>query len=117
VETRAVELLRRASDLIRRGWTQHAESRDAAGGPVDPWLSSATSWSLLGALVAALEEETDVGDDLPLEQLADALDALALFVDSDSLADWNDDPRRTQDDVLGVLGAAADAAVPRRLDA
>jgi hypothetical protein len=117
VDTRAVELLRCASDLIRRGWTQHAESRDAAGAAVDPWQPSAICWSLLGALVAALEEQTDSGDDLPLQELADALDALALFVDSDSLADWNDDPARTQDDVLRVLNAAADAAVPRRLDA
>jgi hypothetical protein len=117
VDTRAVELLRRASDLIRCGWTQHAESRDAAGAAVDPWKATAICWSLLGALVAALEEETDRGADLPLQQLADALDALALFVDSDSLADWNDDPRRTQDDVIGVLDAAVDAAVPRQLDA
>jgi hypothetical protein len=116
VDTRAVELLRRASDLIRRGWTQHAESRDAAGAEVEPWQSTATCWSLLGALVAALEEQTD-GGDLPLQQLADALDALALFVDSDSLADWNDDPRRTRDDVIVVLGAAAEAAAPRHLDA
>jgi hypothetical protein len=116
VDTRAVELLRRASDLIRRGWTQHAESRDAAGAEVEPWQPTATCWSLLGALVAALEEVTD-GGDLPLAQLADALDALALFVDSDSLADWNDDPRRTRDDVIGVLGVAAEAAAPRHLDA
>ena len=115
--TRAVELLRCASDLIRRGWTQHAESRDAAGDAVDPWQPAATCWSLLGALVAALEEQTDNGNDLPLQELADALDALALFVDSDSLADWNDDPRRTEVDVIRVLDAAAEAAVPRRLDA
>jgi hypothetical protein len=117
VDTRAVELLRRASGLIRRGWAQHAESRDGAGAEVEPWLPAATCWSLLGALVAALEEQTVRGEDLPLAQLADALDALALFVDSDSLADWNDDPKRTRDDVLSVLEAAAEAAVPRRLDA
>lgn len=114
---RAVELLRRASDLIRRGWTQHAESRGAGGAAVDPWQPTATRWSLLGALVAVLEEQTDRGADLPLQQLADALDALALFVDSDSLAEWNDDPRRTQDDVIGVLEAAGEAAMPRYLDA
>ena len=117
METRAVELLRRASDLIGRGWTQHAESRDAGGDAVDPWQPTAICWSLLGALVAALDEQTDNGDDLPLHELADALDALALFVDSDSLAEWNDDPKRTQDDVTGALDAAAEAAVPRRLDA
>jgi hypothetical protein len=117
VDTRAVELLRRASDLIRRGWTHDAESRDSAGVEVEPWQSTATCWSLLGALVGALEEQTNRSEDLPLDQLANALDALALFVDSDSLADWNDDPRRTQADVVAVLEAAAVAAVPRHLDA
>ena len=117
MDTRAVELLRHASDLIRRGWTQHAESRDAAGDAVDPWQPTAICWSLLGALVAALEEQADSGNDLPLQELADALDALALFVDADSLADWNDDSARTHDDVMRALEAAAEAAVPRRLDA
>jgi hypothetical protein len=111
VDTRAVELLRHASDLIRRGWTQRAESRDAGGDAVDPWQPTATCWSLLGALVAALEEQADSGHDLPLQELADALDALALFVDADSLADWNDDSARTHDDVMRVLNAAAEAAV------
>ena len=117
MNTRAVQLLRSARDLVRRGWTQHAEGRDAHGAAVEPWHPTATSWSLLGALVAALEEQTNGGKELPLVQLADALDALALFVDSDSLADWNDDPRRAQGDVIAVLDTAADAAAPRHLDA
>ena len=117
MDTQAIELLRSARDLVRRGWTQQAEGRDAQGTAVEPWQPTATSWSLLGALVAALEEQTDGRKELPLVQLADALDALALFVDSDSLADWNDDPRRTQGDVIAVLDTAADAAAPRHLDA
>ena len=117
MDTRAIELLRSARDLVRRGWTQHAEGRDTHGAAVEPWHPTATSWSLLGAFVAALEEETDGGKELPLVQLADALDSLALFVDSDSLADWNDDARRRQDDVIAVLQTAADAAAPRHLDA
>jgi hypothetical protein len=116
VDTQAIQLLGNARDLVRRGWTQHAEGRDAHGAEVEPWNATATSWSLLGALVAALDR-TDGGQELPLVQLADALDALALFVDSDSLADWNDDPGRTQADVIAVLETAADAAAPRHLDA
>src|ERR1700688_223313 len=80
VDTRAVQLLRSARDLVRRGWTQQAEGRDAQGTAGEPWQPTATSWSLLGALVAALEEQTDGRKELPLVQLADALDALALFV-------------------------------------
>ncbi len=107
MDTQAVQLLRSACDFVQRGWTQHAEGRDAHEAAVEPWHPTATSWSLLGALVAALEVQTDGGTELPLVQLADALDALALFVDSDSLADWNDDPRRTQGDVIAVLDKAA----------
>jgi hypothetical protein len=116
VDTQAVQLLQSARDLVRRGWTQRAEGRDAQGAAVEPWHAMATSWSLLGALVAALDR-TDGEHELPLVQLADALDALALFVDSDSLTDWNDDPRRTQGDVIAVLETAMDAAAPRHLDA
>ncbi|HEY5098523.1 MAG TPA: hypothetical protein VII54_00550 [Gaiellaceae bacterium] len=113
----AVQLLCSARDLVRRGWTQHAEGRDAHGAAVEPWHPTATSWSLLGAVVAALEAQTDGGKELPLVQLTDALDALALFVDFDSLADWNDEPGRTQGDVIAVLDTAADTAAPRHLDA
>jgi len=117
VDRQAVQLLRNARDLVRRGWTQHAEGRDAHGAAVEPCHPTATSWSLLGALVAAVEELPDSGEELLLLRLADALDSLALFVDSDSLADWNDDPRRTQGDVIAVLETAAEVAAPRHLDA
>ena len=73
MDRRAVQLLRSARDLVRRGWTQHAEGRDAHGAAVEPWHPTATSWSLLGALVAALEVQTDGGKELPLVQLADEL--------------------------------------------
>lgn len=116
MDTAAVQLLCSARDLVRRGWTQHAEGRDAHGAAVEPCDPTVTSWSLLGALVVALEQQ-DGRDELLLVELADALDALALYVDSDSLADWNDDPRRTQSDVIAVLDAATDAASARHLDA
>jgi len=109
----AVELLFRARDLVRLGWAQGADSRAADGAAVDPWEAVAASWSLLGALVAALEERADEGHDLPLEELALALGALEPFVDDDSLARWNDEPSRTQDAVADVLTAAANAAGER----
>jgi hypothetical protein len=39
---------------------------------------------------------------------------LADIVDDDSLAAWNDRPARLQQEVVGVLSSAADAASLRR---
>jgi hypothetical protein len=104
--TGAVDLLRRARELIASGWTQGADARAADGTPVDPWLEDAAAWSLLGALVAALEESEDRNQGLPLTELAVALDALAEFVDDDSLSRWNDLPERTLDELESALAAA-----------
>jgi hypothetical protein len=109
----AIELLLRARELVGLGWTQDADARAADGNAVDPWEERAVSWSLLGAIVAALEERSTNGRDLPLEHLALALGALEPFVDDDSLAHWNDAGSRTQDAVAAVLSAAANAAAER----
>ena len=109
----SVELLRRACDLVRSGWSQHAVARSAEGVEVQPWQDAAAAWSLLGALVAALEGRADHGRDLPLEQLAAALNELAERIDDDSLTNWNDEPARTHDDVTNTLEAAAASAAAK----
>ncbi len=106
----SVELLWRACDLVRSGWSQHADARSADGIEVRPWEDAAAAWSLLGALVAALEEHADHGRDLPLEHLAAALNELAERIDDDSLTNWNDEPARTHVDVIDILQAAATGA-------
>ncbi len=107
MDIRSVDLLYRARDLVGQGWTQHADARAADGASVHPWNDAAVEWSLLGAIVAALEELADDDRDLPLVHLALALDELALHVDDDSLARWNDLSSRTQADVERVLDVAA----------
>jgi hypothetical protein len=99
-------LLDRSADRIATGWTQGAEARTADGHIADPWSGTATSWSLLGALVAALEESS-ADEQTRLHALAQALDALARFVDDDSLAAWNDRSTQTCSHVLQTLNAAA----------
>jgi hypothetical protein len=108
--TNAAGLLRRARELIGSGWTQGADARAADGTPLDPWSDEAASWSLLGALVAALEEAEAHDQALSLPDLALALDALAGFADDDSLARWNDAPGRTLPQVESALEAAATEA-------
>jgi hypothetical protein len=113
VDRGSVELLRRACELVRSGWSQHADARTAEGTEVRPWRESAAAWSLLGALVAVLEERSEGGRDLPIDHLAAALNELAKFIDDDSLANWNDEPSRTQHDVANALEAAANSAASK----
>lgn len=111
-ESRAERLLRHGRELVEQAWCRDADARDASGAEVEPWDERAASWSLLGALVATLEREAAEASELPLEDLAVALYALAEVVESDSLAAWNDAPGRTQASVLAVL-AQAEAACDR----
>jgi len=98
-----------ARDLVASSWTQHTEARSDDGNPIDPWSSDATSWSLLGALVAVYARLQRVdGEGSALEALARACVKLAKTVDSDSLAAWNDAGGRTQADVLAALDEAAE---------
>jgi hypothetical protein len=106
-DSSAKRLLRGARELVVRSWCRGSDARDAAGRAVDPWDERAVSWSLLGAIVATLEDEAQARGELPLEQLAVALYALAEVIECDSLAAWNDAPGRTQSTVVAVLEQAA----------
>jgi hypothetical protein len=85
------------------------DALDAHGFEVDPWDEGAASWSLLGAVVAVMEREALIAGELPLADLGAALYALADLIETDSLVDWNDDPRQTQGNVVAVLDRAAAA--------
>lgn len=102
----APTLLDDARAMIERGWSQGADARDGAGHAVKPWCPDARMWSLLGALVAALEAATDRNEGLEVGELAVACIALAAVIDHDSLESWNDDPTRTRADVLAALDRA-----------
>jgi hypothetical protein len=102
-----LRLLREARTLVAEAWCSGAEARDSAGSMVSPWDDRAASWSLLGAIVAVLEREASHDRELSIPELATALNALAKLVDSDSLIEWNDRPRRTQGNVVAVLDRAA----------
>jgi hypothetical protein len=99
-------LLVEAARLVERGWTQGADARGADGAELDPWDGRATSWSILGAIVAVLEAEARECGEVPLEELAAALYALAELVDTDSLQAWNDASERTQREVAAALRRA-----------
>src|SRR5205085_10411432 len=82
-------ILTRASDLIGFGWCQGAEARDSEDAPTEPWSERAVRWSLLGALVAAVDLPPDP-EPAFLGALRRALSALAEVIDEPSLSAWND---------------------------
>jgi hypothetical protein len=96
------ELLHGAGVLVARGWCQGTEARDANGKATDVAAPDATAWSLLGALQA-----TTVGDpEIGLQDVGDAVAALAELISDASLAHWNDFETRTKLEVLSVLKSA-----------
>ena len=103
-------LLKHARRLIEQGWTQRADARDEHDSPVPPWDRRAASWSLLGALVAAVEQTAATrGERTAISELASTCILLADALDTDSLERWNDRPERTRDDVCVALALAATA--------
>jgi hypothetical protein len=107
--SRGRRLLQDARGLVADSWCHGADALDVDGREVDPWDDHAASWSLLGAILAVVEHEALLGGELPLSELGAALYALAEFIDSDSLVDWNDDPRQTQGNVVAALDQAVAA--------
>ena len=107
MESTGHRLLEDARELVAESWCSGADARDASGLEVDPWDDQAVSWSLLGAVVAVLERDASPAGELALAELVGALYALGALIPTDSLADWNDDPRQTQANVVAVLERAA----------
>jgi hypothetical protein len=98
------DVLREAGALVTLGWCQNAEARTQYGAAVDISAGTATEWSLLGALQTVTFRDTSTRlDDLRL-----ALTAIAELIDDPSLADWNDQPDRTQEEVCTMLERAAE---------
>jgi hypothetical protein len=105
--SRDTRLPRHARDLIERGWTQHADARAADDSVVHPCDDRAVSWSLLGALVAAVEHiAASQGERAAIGQLTRTCIRLADILDTDSLEQWNDARERARDDVVAALDQA-----------
>ena len=97
------QLLRETGLLVALGWCQHAEARDNRGTATDVAAGNAAEWSLLGALQAVTFRDSTTS----LDDLRDALTAIADLIDDPSLAHWNDAADRTQSEVCGLLQRAA----------
>jgi hypothetical protein len=100
-----------ARSLVEGGWCQGAQARDREGREVPAWSSEAHTWSVLGALLASWHRHEDLlgsGDQVvahlaDAEALGEATQALGEIVRTASLEAWNDDPARTQADVIAAF--------------
>jgi hypothetical protein len=106
------ELLHEAARLVRTGWCQGADAREASGAITDVDASDAASWSLLGALQAAsvCDPATRIDD------VAAAVGAIAELIADPSLAHWNDASTRTKLEVLALLEDAEAIALANWID-
>lgn len=86
-----VERLKLGRERIARGWTQGRYARNAKGGSVGPDGLDAVCWCASGAL--CLDGDIGVDARMALRQTIRAYDAVGIVT-------WNDDPGRTQADVL-----------------
>lgn len=101
-----------ARELVAVGWCQGAEARDRSGRVVDAWDTEAESWSVLGALTAvAVDADEDVAT---VHEVASMALALAIDQPRVDLRTWNEEPGRTQAEVVAAFDAAL-AMLPRLL--
>ena len=94
------EALRAVQARVASGWSQDANARDRSGKEVPLGSEAATAWTLCSAFALAGKDGT------PMNHLHRALRALADVTGMESIEDWNNDPSRTQRQVLDALDDA-----------
>ena len=114
-EHQAAAILSEARDLVLSGWSRDAQARDRTGSVVPAWSEHASSWSMLGALLASWHRQH--GETMELDFVAHGFDARALgdatqalgdVTGSASIESWNDDPARTLPEVVAAIDQAAE---------
>jgi hypothetical protein len=87
-----------AIKALEQGWTQGAMARAESGEPTDAFNKTACSFCSMGALHRGI---IDMKDEVYVDA-NDLVAPLGLGKVSD-LSKWNDDPARTQDEVLALF--------------
>lgn len=99
-------LLREARELIAQGWTQHAFARDAQGEICAASEAVATCWCIRGAVRRVCL--TGESSESPL--WGKVLHTLSTTLGRGGLAEWNDAPERTKEEVLSLFDRAIEKA-------
>ncbi len=102
-----IEALKQARAKIAIGWCQISFAEDGAGNSVDVRSKKACSWCVLGALLASLPRKKRVGF------FASLIYEVALAARTVELDIWNDDKRRTKNQVLKAFDKAIARAEKR----
>ena len=99
------KILNAAADLLDRpgAWCQEAYARDADGYSTHPLADKAVSWCPIGA-ITRVAEESDVQD----YHEAQARLTTTVQRRHQNISHWNDDPNRTQSEVVAMLRRAAE---------
>lgn len=82
------------SGFIERGWCQGAYAKTCEGFSVPPLNRYAVAWCILGAVHAAK---------LGQNEFINAMTTIAKQIGTNDIHGWNDDPSRTQHEVLIML--------------
>ena len=98
------EIYNKTADILEKGWTQEAMARDKYGTMVSSFNPNAVSFCLGGALTLVFRRYLGRGYKKLREYLEVPNSAHS------TLSAWNDDPKRTQEDVIELLRNAAKRA-------
>lgn len=95
-------VLEGALSHIKQGWVQEYSAQDSDGNLVHPTHSTACKWCLTGALIASSSgmKSMKPASNLYLESSRACERVLGI----DDLATWNDADKRSQEDVIELLG-------------
>ena len=105
---RIVEVLRYAKKLIERGWCQKWSAVDHEKRPVDPWDDNACEWCATGAIrAAAYRIDGNISEYNKTNFLTQCYIAVERATcHPGRLVRWNDEPLRTQHEVLSAFSKA-----------
>ncbi len=102
-EESAKEILRRARELVGKGWCQGAFARDAQGLAVGRYADSARAFCVLGAVDRASEGRHTEARDVALRVLGTATKKIT---GARAPGYYNDQGGRTKEDIVALLKRA-----------
>lgn len=94
------KILSRAADIVAQGWAQGWYSQDANGNRTMPDDPNSCKFCAVGAIRKAAAEQSIQNSDTALHHFSN-------HEGIHNIADWNDGPTRTQNQVVAALRNAA----------
>ena len=88
------------SEYIQKGWCKIYAASDSSGNPVDPWAGNAASWCIVGAIYAAMREDSITEEEGR---------KIAAYFGAGGLA-WND-AQESAEPIIAMLRAAEKAVL------